>query len=159
MQTHLHLTMKVISATIAQSTQVPPGSNIRKMDTRDYITANGISVIPGEPPDPFQVEHCEAWIKRFARPRKSINFEAFSYVLKHVVESWFYMDTVWPDPRGYVTNGAFIQAALNLGYKYLPAGHGKNPNCYFNMSFKKSRKSRYDYRYSYSPWVDEAGGE
>lgn len=152
---YLHITMKVINTTMPPGVQVPPGANVRKMDAGDFITDNGISVLPGEPPDPFQVVHCEEWIKRFGRPRKSINFRAHSYTLKHVAENWSYDGAVWPDPRGYVTNGAFILAALNLGYKYLPAGHGKNPNCYFNMAFKKTKKKWQDYRYSYLPWDDE----
>jgi len=132
------------------------------MDRGDYITATGISVVPGDPPDPFQVKHCEAWIRRFARPQKSINHSITSYSLKHVAENWSYEGIVWPDIRGYCTNGTFIRAAVNLGYRYLPAGSGKNPNVYFNMHFLKIRRSRHqilDYRFSFLPWDDEPAEE
>ncbi len=139
---------------VIESPQVPMGATIRKID-RDaafFITPNGISIRPGESPNPVEVVHCEVWIKRFARPRKSINFEAHSYTLKHVAENWIYDGAVWPDPRGYCSNGAFILAAVNLGYKLLPVGNETSPNVCFNMAFKKSRKYTVDYRLSYLPW-------
>jgi hypothetical protein len=114
---------------ISESVQVPPGAAVRKMDERDYITVNGISVIPGEPPNPIQLAHCKEWIKRFARPRKSINLRAFSYSLKHRAENW--RSGLLADSK-FVSNGAFILAALQEGYKYLPDG-GKN--CFFDMRF------------------------
>lgn len=141
---------------IIQAVKVPSGSAFRKMDEdlRFFITHNGIEMLPGERPDAYQVRHCEEWIKRFARPRKTINLDISGYGLKHVVEQWSFEGEVWPG-RGYCTNGSFIEAALNLGYKFLPAGWGRNPNAYFNMRLKKYRKSRYDYRFSYVPWDDE----
>lgn len=97
----------------------------RKMDRGNYVTAAGLSVFPGESPDPEQVKICEAWLKFFCRPRKSINKRANSYSLKHHIEE-YYRDRV------YISNGAIIQACLNLGYQFR--GIAYSSNCSFNLS-------------------------
>ena len=47
-----------------------------------------------------------------------MNFRRSSYVLKHNVERW--CETF--GPHKYVSNGAFIQAAIDLGYRYVQRG-------------------------------------
>lgn len=71
-----------------------------------------------------QVAFCKDWISTWLMPRKTINTMRGSYVLKHMVEK---------DKSTYITNGAFIKAAIELGYKYKQNGK----NAYFNVSFKK----------------------
>ncbi len=85
---------------------------------------------PDESPSPVHVAICRAWIELNCAPRKSINTRHSSYGLKHVVE----VDSRGPQGYEYVTNGAFIQAALDLGYKAVRC-HYSSPNAHFNMSF------------------------
>jgi len=66
-----------------------------------------------------------AWLKQCPRT-KTINRRKSSYGLKEEVEDW---------AHGYVGNGAFIAAALHLGYKtILTDGY---PNAYLNISKKE----------------------
>lgn len=149
---------------LPQAAQVPASATVRKMDReiKHFVTDRGLSVSPGAAPNPAEVAHCEAWIKRFARPRKSINPDAHSYMLKHVCENWPHEGVIWPNPGGYCSNGAFIQAAVNLGYKILHVGRETSPNVCFNMSLRKRplrRNELPNYLYLYLPWDDETGGE
>lgn len=59
-------------------------------------------------PKQFQIDLCITWLLQWGRKRKSLNYDWTSYQLKHVVERW---------AGTYISNGAFIQAAINLGYK------------------------------------------
>ena len=80
-----------------------------------------------EPIDPQQVALCKKWLELHARPRKTINFrEGSSYGFKHRVERW--CETF--GPHRYIGNGAFIRAAIDLGYKYVQRG----PNAHFNIA-------------------------
>lgn len=81
-------------------------------------------------PDGYMIDLCEKWINRFAIPRKSVNTRHSSYGLKHVVERTY---------RTYIYNGAFIQAALNLGH--IPVPHGefhKDINTWFRLGYDKN---------------------
>lgn len=148
-----------------QAVHVPLDACIRKMDREldFFITHNGLSVSPGERPDPFQVRHCEAWLRIFARPRKSINFDISSYGLKHLVEVWPFEGEVWPGD-GYCSNGSLIEAALNLGFKFIPIGNERSPNACFNIRLNRNRNRRereYERvcgREVYLPFDDEMGG-
>ena len=80
----------------------------------------------GPPPDPEQVKRCREWIKENGDRRKTINHRRNSYGLKHVGERV---------TGTYITNGAFIRAALEEGYEIAPSG---KLNAYFNFSFRKS---------------------
>jgi len=142
--THSHLTMKFETLTISQSMQVPPNSCLRKMDLGAYVTCHGLSVIPGEPINLMEVSHCEKWIQLYCRPRQSINPFAFSYNLKHHAENW--RSGLSTDSK-YVSNGSFIWAALNLGYKFIWDGTG--PNCFFDMRLRWNRK-RVEHRWEYN---------
>lgn len=76
-------------------------------------------------PSEVQVEECKQWLRQFARKKnlpagRCLN----SYYLKHVVE----------DAIGtHVTNGAFIQAAVDLGFKYSSI---IGPNTYFHIELR-----------------------
>lgn len=82
----------------------------------------------GKPPKQ-QIERAKKWIERFGLPLKGINFHFKSYSLKHCVERWWQSEH--PGTAYYVSNGAFIQAALDLGYRVHPVGD-KGDAC-FNM--------------------------
>src|SRR5262245_23937425 len=69
----------------------------------------------------------ESWIRGMAR-RKTINRDRSSYGLKHVAEA----------EVGYITNGAFICAAIHLGFAY-EARSGPNPG--FNISEKSVKQA------------------
>src|SRR5215813_4530319 len=78
---------------------------------------------------------CEwlAQIKKTPEPR----MYAGSYFLKHVVEQEI----------GYVTNGAFIAAAVHCGFDFKIEPDSPNP--YFNMSKKSIQQTKgYKKRYS-----------
>jgi len=81
-----------------------------------------------EKPPRFEVDICKLWIKKFIDPRKTINTRHGSYSLKHFVEDW---------AGHYISNGAFIQAAIELGFNYRNRG----PNAWFNMSFIRAEKA------------------
>jgi hypothetical protein len=81
------------------------------------------------PPCPAQVGLCRRWLALYVQPRKTINPRRSSYGLKHTVEDW---------AGDYITNGAFIAAAIAEGYRIDQIGGG--PNAHFNMSFVRVPK-------------------
>lgn len=93
------------------------------------ITENGFGIkkdlAQSKAPSEAQVEECRQWLKQFAR-KKSLPADRClnSYYLKHVVE-----DAI----GSYVTNGAFIQAAIDLGFKYSGI---IGPNAYFHIELR-----------------------
>ena len=82
------------------------------------------------PPDRREVEVCKRWLRRNAAPRKTVNRFSHSYSLKHVVER------TSGEHIHYVTNGALILAAIELGYRCKRIGD--SPNALFNMKLAKS---------------------
>jgi len=81
----------------------------------------------GYPPDRSQVDICRDWLRAFGEKTKTIRPSWNSYGLKHVVERW----------KGtYVSNGAFVAAALLEGYDIAPNGYA-SLNAYFNLSLRK----------------------
>ena len=88
-------------------------------------------------PNQAQIKTAEAWIKLHCRERKTLNKEYSSYQLKHRAENWgsylnkfFQTDIFSP----YITNGAFIQAAVNLGFR--PCLKDRSINAGFCMSVR-----------------------
>lgn len=80
-----------------------------------------------------QVAIAADWIK-LQVPTTSINLRCTSYTYKHDVERWMLSQ----GEEVYVCNGAFIAAAIGLGFKYQLDG----PNAYFNFSRKALKASR-----------------
>ena len=70
-----------------------------------------------------EVEICQQWIEKFCKPIKIFNPDIYSYSLKHTVAKW---------AGKYISNGAFILAAINMEYKIQGAGN-RSPNAIFNM--------------------------
>lgn len=109
------------------------------------IYANGL--VPdsrGDEPDDGQVALCRRWIRCFVRPRKTVNRSRSSYGLKHDVERWTAQTPgewrnvdnrgrEWFSDSAYVSNGAFIKAAVLEGYSVRQIEGG--PNAHFDMSF------------------------
>lgn len=92
-----------------------------------------------EPVDDQQVAVCLRWIEAYARHSTSMNKKLSTYALKNLVR-----DT---PGYGYVTNGAFIQAAIELGYRVKPVAYG-NFSAWLNM------KSRRRLRRGARTWAD-----
>ncbi len=115
------------------------------------VINNGLYVSPGQnglsydqekgtKPTKENVEACRKCIREWIDERRTINKNHNSYGLKHFVEEMH---------EGHISNGAFIQAALDEGYKIKPCGPN-SPNAYFNMSFvriEKEVKRRKEERY------------
>jgi len=81
----------------------------------------------GYPPNTREVDICRDWLRAYGEKTKTIRPNWHSYGLKHVVERW----------RGtYVSNGAFIAAALLEGYNITPNSYA-NLNACFNPSLRK----------------------
>lgn len=71
---------------------------------------------------------------RHVEKRKTVNRKMTSYCLKHQAEGFLRSLKDRPT-NAYVANGAFICAALHLGFEMQRAGLS-SPNVYFNMSSK-----------------------
>lgn len=99
-----------------------------------HITDIGLSDREGEPPSRAEIIHCELWIKQFCAIQKGINKKINSYGLKHLAENW---NSGLPENCKYVSSGAFIQAAVNLGYNYARIGNSQN--ALFNMRVNKGK--------------------
>jgi hypothetical protein len=69
------------------------------------------------PPRLEEIAMCREWITQFCTPRKTPN-RFRSYGLKHMVERYFSTDK----RNEYVSNGAFIQAAIDCGFEPIPDG-------------------------------------
>ncbi len=76
----------------------------------------------------IEVDVCAAWISQLERSR-CFNMRHTSYQYKHWAESW---------AARYVTNGAFIAAALGLGWKHKRDGGSQN--VFFRFEEKQFRK-------------------
>ena len=85
------------------------------------IDANGIvpEAKAKAPPDAGEMERARKFLALFGRKTAAISTKHSSYGLKHTAEK---LD-------GYISNGAFIQAAKKLGYKIRPLGPGSLNVC------------------------------
>jgi hypothetical protein len=115
-------------------------------EKKEILCAMGLMAgMPTKPtfaPNEKEIKLCMDWIKEMISPRKTINTKYSSYYLKHKVEDWLAKkpeNNGFKNENTYVSNGAFIQAAINLGYKYKQ-GCDCSLNANFNMSFKKIAK-------------------
>jgi len=103
-------------------------------DLLPRVTEGGVDSEHPAPVDQFQVTLCRKWIQTFGAKRKTANPDHSSYGLKHFVEKWLKSDP--SIPHDYVSNGAFITAAIEEGYTtYVGVGYTlKNPD--FNISLR-----------------------
>lgn len=73
---------------------------------------------------------CCEWLEG-CDSRKTVNKKFESYGLKHYVERWARRRGI---NDNYVSNGAFIAAAIHMGFNHEPIFD--SPNAYFNISSK-----------------------
>jgi hypothetical protein len=79
-----------------------------------------------------EVEQCVAWLSG-VRPIGTVQRFPSSYTYKHAVMNWLRKQ----GRPGYVSNGAFVAAAVGLGcYPYTV----RVPNVYFAFSSKRVRR-------------------
>ena len=83
------------------------------------------------PPQEFQVEVCRTWLREHARPTKEVRSKFSSDGMRHLVMIWTektgaYREVdqvdeedgeIFRADRVFITSGAFIQAALDEGYR------------------------------------------
>lgn len=108
-----------------------------------------------------QIDVCREWIRLHVQPTKTIRPRMVSYGLKHRVEHWTRArgpyDQVDPWGRAwsgeylYVSNGAFIVAALREGYVGERCGEF-NVNCAFNMAPRKAATDAPSLATTYKRW-------
>ena len=79
-----------------------------------------------------QVDLAIRWLAHHGR-RTTINSQRSSYELKHHAEKT--APALRPNAVPYISNGAFIAAAIHLNYRVAQIGH--TPNARINISFKK----------------------
>jgi len=108
-------------------------------DKWERVSDNGLEPNRDWPVDPEapaqdQVDVCREWLRLHAEPTKNIRRAAYSYALKHVVEKW----VAKSGHHKYVSNGAFIAAALQEGYRAKRATSG-SLNARFNMQVRKEK--------------------
>ena len=90
---------------------------------------------------PNEIETCEEWLTEYSKTYSKTRNES-SYSLKHRVKDW--ADT-------YVSNGAFIQAAHNLGY---PIKGIDGLNAYFGIKLLvPEEKWKYVRPIGFSKWL------
>lgn len=98
-------------------------------------------------PVPAQIEKCREWLRAHAEPTRGIRRRHSSYGLKHAVERWTrapgrsydqtdHFGRKWTGDYFYVSNGAFIAAALDEGYRAQRVRPGCL-NAFFNLHVKK----------------------
>ena len=111
------------------------------MNQREYrVSAYGIEFVPYtteyEAPAEDEVDLCRWFISELGAPKlKRIRRGNSSYGWKHAVERWL---RATKSRAAYVSNGAFIQAALDLGFEISVSD--QSPNAWFN--FNVTRKAR-----------------
>ena len=96
------------------------------------IGREGIVYYDGEifPPEPAQIKVCESWIRAACRRRATRNPQAQSCSLKRLVERW---------SGRCISNGALIQAAVQLGYRASP-GSDLSYEATFNMAILRGEE-------------------
>lgn len=83
-----------------------------------------------------QVARCADFIAAFCKPIEQPDRAALSYWLKHRVEEW--VDT-FSDEHEYVSNGAFIAAAIGMGIPYAYDNSTTHGKCFFALSVYRVR--------------------
>jgi len=83
-------------------------------------------------PGDEEIGLARAWIRQWAEARCTINPRAHSYALKRAVEQW---------AGCAISNGAFIRAALDLGFRFRRATP-RSSNAVFNMGSARWQRFR-----------------
>jgi len=88
-----------------------------------YLTDEGIVNTNGPTPNEAQVRMARVWLRSLAVTTVNINKKTTSYGWKHVAEKV---------TKNYISNGAFIQAAMDEGLKVKHIE--STQNAYINLS-------------------------
>ena len=84
--------------------------------------------------DPSEVQICRTWLQQFARPKRIKKDDCIgSYGLKHEIERRV---------GQYVSNGACIQAAIELGYNFWHRSGGINAHFYMELILPEDQWKR-----------------
>jgi hypothetical protein len=78
-----------------------------------------------------QIDNAKTWLSEYAEPRASLTLRPTSYGFKHLVKRW---------AGRYISNGAFIAAAIELGYKWRRVMNGPNAIFALRMKVNGTRK-------------------
>lgn len=107
------------------------------------FNAAGIVAYPHEPIAEDEVELAKGFIETFCHPTKRIVREHTSYFYKHCVEK----AVRYLGEYAYCSNGAFIKAAVLLGYQAVQ--YKDTPNVLFNLRLpvKYARRMKWYYGY------------
>lgn len=88
-----------------------------------------------KPIDRQQVALCRVWLREFVVPTSTVRRDHSSYGLKHLVEAWDRAN----GGNAYIANGAFIQAAIEEGYRIVRT-MGGCLNAHFAFRMKRGRE-------------------
>jgi len=110
---------------------------VKKKKNSLKVYMNGL--IPGRDPQPVNPDEVELCLRFLIDKQQCITKTVIrsitSYGWKHYVENW--IETTLGEHH-YVSNGAFIRAALDFGLTVLPLPH--SPNAYINLGRKAITK-------------------
>lgn len=81
-----------------------------------------------EYPKRDEIDAAKAWFAAHAELGKNFMLRPTSYALKHRVERW---------AQRYVSNGALISAAIEIGYRWRRVMNG--PNAVFKLRLPKAK--------------------
>lgn len=87
-------------------------------------------------PDQVEIKTCKEFIQLECSKTKTIMKQHSSYGLKHIVERW---TEKTKDRHQYISNGSFIVAASELGYK-MKQEDPTSLNAYFNLDVHEKRQ-------------------
>jgi hypothetical protein len=104
--------------------------------TNPQLQGNGLAPSEvGDTPEQIdlgQIDLAIRWLDYHGR-RTTVNPQYSSYGLKHHAEKT--APALRPGAAPYISNGAFIAAAIHLNYHVAQIGH--TPNARINISFRK----------------------
>ncbi|HZF69834.1 hypothetical protein [Sulfuricurvum sp.] len=123
----------------------------KSTDQQLYLSDNGFVNTKAEATsirDPESVEMVEEWLKENAVPSTK-KYKDSSYPLKHVVEK---------ELKKYISNGAFIQACINVGFKVERNDGGLNAWIYADfIGANPIKRVCKDYSLTYGQLADRIG--
>lgn len=115
-----------------------------------YLSDNGFVNTKAEAStirDTESVEMIEEWLKENAIPSKK-KYKDSSYTLKHTLEE---------ELHKYITNGAFIQACVNLGFNVERIEGGINGWIYIDLVNNPIKRVSKDLGFTYAQIAERIG--
>ena len=106
-------------------------SNLRTFGFIDLHQHPDLPELQNEYPERDEIDECIRWLLKFAEPGPTLALRRTSYGYKHTVERW---------AGRYISNGAFITAAIELGYRWRRVMNG--PNAVFALKMKIDGKRK-----------------